>query len=261
MLCLNRLQFHCAIFLSGWIVFPLAIQNTWAQSSISSPIIFNDQVPPKNSGTPSSNRGSGSQGGLCFVEETEDFKPLTVFVPEVTQTIEGTEITTVVTRATADHVVFIAHVPYSGELGIELLLNDQDGNPVYTQAATTNVEAGLIAVQVPVAIAQTFTVGEAHRWYFQIDCGNQGSIHDYVEGELVIVEPPRTAAPGTVDQVRDYARAGIWLDTLYLSQKLRSDTDGQSIWQSLLEQFGFAQFANESLQQQILLQAESLNSL
>ncbi|MDB9501645.1 DUF928 domain-containing protein [Spirulina major CS-329] len=237
---------------------PLVIQNASAQTSISSPIIFNNQVPPKNSGTPSSNRGSGSQGGLCFVEEIEDFKPLTVFVPEVTQTVEETKITTVATRATADHVVFIAHVPYSGELGIELLLNDQDSNPVYTQAVTTNVEAGLIAIQIPMAIAQTFTVGEVHRWYFQIDCGNQGSIHDYVEGDLVIVEPPSTAAPVTVDQVRNYAQAGIWLDTLYLSQQLRADAQGQEIWRGLLEQFGFAEFVDEPLRQQVLLPPASL---
>lgn len=198
------------------------------------------QDPPSR-GTPESDFGAGSRGTCPYRQE---MTPLTSLVGDkaLTSTIDP-------------HPSFWVYIPYSTEDISEgrFILQDNNDNDLYRARVSLPTDIpGIVEIKLP-KTSKPLQVGEAYRWYLEIDCSqgkkqsdDSSSSFATLTGIVCLVEPSSqlerelTSAQNSFERVKIFAKYGIWYDALAQLVQLRSQdtssSNSEKLWQSLLGQ-------------------------
>ena len=139
------------------------------------------------------------------------------------------------------------YVPKNTAQSAELVVIDEEGNPVYSNTFAISNTHGIIKVELPKDAG--LTPGKEYIWQFAIVCDVSDRAADrFVTGMLKPVELTselqsrlREATP--LKQAQLYAEAGIWNETLITLADLRNSNPTE--WEELLDSVGLREISSE----------------
>ena len=177
--------------------------------------------------------GGGTRGDSCVIEKTIG---LTALMP-------GDNVGT---TATTEPTLFV-YVPKNTAESAELVVIDEEGNPVYSNTFAISNAYGIVKVDLPKDAG--LTSGKEYIWQFALVCDLSDRAADkYVQGMLKPVELTnelqsrlREATP--LKQAQLYAEAGIWNETLITLADLRDSNPTE--WEELLDSVGLREISSE----------------
>jgi predicted N-formylglutamate amidohydrolase len=151
-----------------------------------------------------------------------------------------------------------ASLPGKLPLLVEFVLEDKEGNEVYTANFRTSGTSGIVTLSLPTQGGLSpLVVGKDYKWFFSVVCQEDDRSKDaVVEGWVRRVELKPTlktqlAQASLQKQVELYAEAEIWQDALATLVQLRRDKPNDSAiaadWAKLLSAAGLDNIAQESL--------------
>ncbi|MDY7013421.1 MAG: DUF928 domain-containing protein [Cyanobacteriota bacterium] len=187
-------------------------------------------------GAPDSSVGGGVRG--------EDFPQLTALVPPTQQG------NTVSSRPT----IFV-YLPAIGAREVFFSLQDEEGNSFYHTTLSVPSEGGTIAIPLP-PDAPELEIGKNYLWYFApvppdgiLRPDNYAVVGWVTRVEAATERQDSSLSP--VELATEYARQGIWYDTLeVLADARQSQPDNSTFsteWQDLLKQVGLDAIAYQPL--------------
>lgn len=209
-------------------------------STDSSKIIFIPAVKqpnPPDKGTSESNEGTGSRGDCPYEPDT---LPLTSLVG-------SNNLTTTISR----HPSFWIYVPYSAKQvrTAEFTLQDEDQDLYRDLIELPASVPGIIEIKLPSTIAP-LTINRQYRWYLEIDCSTvareENLSSDTLTGIVKRIEiSPKfenelETAETTLEEIRIFAKYGIWHETLTQLVQLRQsepqNCNYRKLWNSIFSQ-------------------------
>lgn len=174
----------------------------------------------------------------------EDSPPLTALLPN---TKNG--------RTVSPHPTFFVYVPPTESTQAFFSVQDEQGNPIYHTLLNISRDGGTIAIAMP-ENAPELEVGKNYLWMFAPIEPNgilRPDNHNVV-GWVKRVEPQIESgdvARSPLERATQYAKAGIWYDTLEVlaSAQLQQPTNAtlSSEWQDFLTQVGLGEVATEPI--------------
>ncbi len=220
---------------------PIAVQfqlpeDAVPQTSIGGASRGKVQFTPPGSATPSTSVGAGSRGN--------QFPLLTALLPPTKQG------NTVSPRPT----IFV-YLPPIGAEEVFFSLQDEEGNPFYYTTLKVSPDGGTIGITLPKE-APELEIGKNYLWYLApIEPGGILKPDNYaVVGWIKRVESTvneEALASSPVALATQYAKAGVWYDTLkVLAKAKQSQPDNEAFateWHDLLKQVGLEEIASQPL--------------
>ncbi|MBD0345323.1 MAG: DUF928 domain-containing protein [Coleofasciculus sp. Co-bin14] len=204
--------------------------------------------PPINIGAPRRVQGGGTRapGSSCQM----DGKPLKALIP-------GNRFGVTV----SPYPTFFVYVPalsLENSPRVEFVLEDMEGNTIYSSSFKTSGSSGIISLSLPnQGGLSPLEVGKDYKWSFSIICQSDERSQDItVEGWVRRVEvspmlKTRLAQASRQTQVELYAEAEIWHDALATLVRLRrtnpNDSALTATWTRLLQSAGLDALTQESL--------------
>lgn len=195
------------------------------------------QPDPPDKGTPESNEGTGSRGDCPH--EPNALPP--------TSLVGSNNLTTTV----SGHPSFWAYIPYSAKQvrTTEFALQDEDKDLYRAHIELPSNVPGIIEIKLPSTISP-LKIGQQYRWYLEIDCSTIASetnlSSDTLTGIVKRIEISSKfkneleTAQTTLEEIRIFAKYGIWHETLtQLVQLRRSEPQNlnyRKLWNSIFSQ-------------------------
>jgi len=214
-----------AITLSAW-------QLAKAQSNQESLVAIEFPAGPSRGATGRTS-GGGTRGDSCVLEKTME---LTALMP-------GDNVgTTVATEPT-----LFVYVPQNTAESAELVVIDEEGNPVYSKTFEIASANGIVKVNLPKDAG--LNQGQEYIWQFALVCdSNDRAADKYVQGTLKPVEltsdlQQKLQGASPIEQAQLYAEAGIWNETLITLADLRNSNPKE--WEELLNSVGLKDISAE----------------
>jgi hypothetical protein len=215
---------------------------------------------PGQASTPKSTVGGGVRGEVKYVIPHQAFQPQDN-LGEIGE-IENLEIpltallpATKYGRTAAVRPTIFAYLPPIGAQIVFFSIQNEEGNSHYYTILPVPTEGGVISFTLPES-APELELGKNYLWYFApIEPGGVLRPDNYaVTGWITRVDtnfnqPELASSP--IKLATEYARAGIWYDTLQvLAQAQYSDPDNKilaSEWHDLLEQIELEEIASQPI--------------
>ncbi len=215
-----------AITLSGW-------QLAKAQSNRESQTVAIEFPAGPSRGATGRTSGGGTRGDSCVLDKTME---LTALMP-------GDNVgTTVATEPT-----LFVYVPQNTAESAELVVIDEEGNPVYSNTFEISNTNGIVKVNLPKNAG--LSQGQEYIWQFALVCdSNDRAADKYVQGTLKPVEltsdlQQKLQGASPLEQAQLYAQAGIWNETLITLAALRNSNPKE--WEELLNSVGLKDISVE----------------
>ena len=162
---------------------------------------------------------------------------------ELTALMPGDNVgTTVATEPT-----LFVYVPQNTAESAELVVIDEEGNPVYSKNFEIQSANGIVKVNLPKDAG--LSQGQEYMWQFSLVCDSNDRAADrYVQGTLKRVEltsdlQQKLQAASPIEQAQLYAEAGIWNETLITLADLRNSNPKE--WEELLDSVGLKEISAE----------------
>lgn len=207
--------------------------------------------PPPDEPAPGGRVRGGARRGNCPVATMNlaALVPYTEPVPSVTNVWGLT---------TKERPTLWFYVPISQDIQhpAQLVVQDENSNPVYLQDVTLPDQPGVIGITLATN-APPLALNKRYRWFFNIYCTRQQQFPPvYVEGVIkrvhlsqTLTNQLQTAPP--LRQIAIYNENGIWHDALTLLAQLRQQEPQnaklQSQWQDMLTRVGFGAEAKQPI--------------
>ncbi|MDY6785675.1 MAG: DUF928 domain-containing protein [Cyanobacteriota bacterium] len=206
------------------------------RSSVGGGVRGDAQFALPGGGAPRSSVGGGVRG--------EEIPQLTALVPPTQQ---GNTIS-------ARPTIF-AYLPPIGAQEVFFSLQDEEGNSFYHATLSVPAQGGAIAVSLP-PDAPELEIGKNYLWYFA-PLAPEGILRpdNYaVVGWVTRVEAAadlQASSLSPVELATEYARQGLWYDTLkVLADARQSQPENSTLateWEDLLKQVGLEAIATQPL--------------
>ena len=192
-----------------------------------------------NSGLPSYRRDGATRSGCAI--DSNDFVAL---VPDRAVNL---------TASTNPRLYF--HVPETDRAqSIEFVLRDRSDRLVYETLITTNGEAGIMSVEIPLPAHQkSLKSGTGYRWYLSNICNPQKRSQDivlegWIEHQALSQETQQKIASLTLaEQANFYQQKGLWYDALAIAVTEAQTKQGnisETQWSEFLQNIGLQEFAD-----------------
>jgi Domain of Unknown Function (DUF928) len=176
-----------------------------------------------------------------------DTPPLTALLP-----------TTQTGRTLSARPTFFVYVPPTASQQAFFSVQDDQGNPIYHTKLEISGRGGTIAIALP-EDAPELEVGKNYLWMFApiepngiLRPDNYNVLGWVKRVEATISSSNALLSP--LERATEYAKAGIWYDTLEVLASARLEQPGNmtlsSEWQDFLTQVGLEQVATEPIAQQ-----------
>jgi Domain of Unknown Function (DUF928) len=200
-------------------------------------ILISSQKDPPNRGTPPSREGTGSRGDCLYKQDK----------PPLTRLVGGTNSKLTVNN----YPTLWFYIPYTRQespLGQFYLQDEKD--EIYKTSFQLPDKPGIVSISLPSTV-KPLEVGKTYRWYLDITCpSKRGSKEATTPASLTgVVEKikPSSAlenelktATNPVEQIKIYAKNGIWIDALTevvkQRQKQPDNSTFKQLWVELLRQ-------------------------
>jgi hypothetical protein len=174
---------------------------------------------------------------------------MTAIVPEIAVQGEQGRFHTEGQTVSA-HPTLWFYVPYSKGIPASFILQDSEGNEVYSKSISLPQNPGIMAVEIPAAEAPALQLNQLYRWQLQVEC-SQPPIQ--VTGWIKRVEIPTgleqsiRASQQPQQKAVAYAANKIWYDAVtVLAKELRrnpNNPEAKQHWNDLLNQVGLQSIA------------------
>jgi hypothetical protein len=245
-----------AVLASGaWSLFPSTASAARNQTTRSAAPHTNEMLVANRLGfslgvRPSRYRRGGFSRGGCLPEHHA-----TALVPP-TRPQERANIWEVAVDSTVSaHPAFFVHVPQSSpETPALFILQNEQGQELYSTEFMLNGEAGIVGVQVPDSVPE-LEVGEAYYWQMVIKCDPDEPSAENVVGSWITRVNNRRTPVAARARAAAYANAGIWQDAVSILAKLRyADPSNAALaedWAALTETAGLSDFVTAPIVQMI----------
>lgn len=224
----------------GWMLTPGAI----ALPGRPAPFLVAEFEPGVGGGAPGRREGGGTRSGACPVSA----KTLTALIPA-----QNSGVT-----VSAYPTLLFYVPPITGNLPLEFVLQDEQGNEVYSSTLKATGQGGIITVALPEnAGLPALKEGKSYHWFFSMVCNERDRGADiFVEGWIRRVAPNaqleqelKTAKGVQIPQA--YRKQGIWYDTAAsLAELYRNDPTNVQLsaaWADLLKAVGLTNLEAETL--------------
>jgi Domain of Unknown Function (DUF928) len=214
---------------------------------------------PPGDAAPRNSTGGGSRSGVSFIPPRD---------PAPTSTASGGIRTdeqpllkallpdTQLGRTVSAHPTFFVYVPPTASREVFFSLQDERRNHVYQTTLKISGNGGIVSVTLPKDTPE-LEVGKNYVWFFApIAPGGTLEPDNYgVTGWVKRVEVPTAVrdavATNPTQLASEYARAGIWYDTVaILANALAAQPNDATLaseWQDLLKQVGLEAIATQPL--------------
>lgn len=206
--------------------------------------------PQPESGNPGGRVRGGAKRGTCPSVDPQ----LTALVPFTKEN----SVTNVWGLTTEANPIFWFYVPYTKDSAYptEFVLQDEDSNPIYTEAIALPAQPGVISISLP-ANAPSLKIGKQYHWFLNIYCdSDQPSAPIYIEGVIkrvnlkpAIAQQLQTATPR--QQFTIYVQNGIWYNALSTLAQLRQqnpqDAALKTEWKNLLSSISLDDVADKPI--------------
>jgi len=163
-----------------------------------------------------------------------------------------------IARTVSGYPTFFFYLPQPNAELAEFILQDENGNQIYSQALTIKNLSGVIGVSIPANTnVPPLEVGKKYTWIFSLICDPDDRAVDRVESGTVrrvelsadILGELENAGPRRKTFI--YAENGIWQDALgNLAAARRANPNEpvfQSDWESLLDSVRLREIAQEPI--------------
>ena len=213
---------------------------------------------PGKDANPDTSVGGGVRGDVEFALPGKDSNPDT----SVGGGVRGKQLpltallpATKHGRTVSAHPTIFTYLPPLGVQEVFFSIQDESGNSHYHTMLKVPAKGGVISVTLPES-ASELELGKNYLWYFApIEPGGVLRPDNYaVTGWITREEAninQQELASSPVELATEYARAGIWYDTLgVLVEAQQSDPNNTiftSEWHDLLEQIGLEELASEPI--------------
>jgi hypothetical protein len=204
--------------------------------------------PPAGIGAPSRTEGGGTRSSLsCPIAG----KPLKALVPS---NRFGATV--------AAYPTFFVYMPtvssQTSPLPVEFVLEDKNGNEVYTSSFNTSGMPGIVTLGLPTQSGlPPLEVGQDYKWSFSVICQPDDRSRDITVEGWVRRVPLNPTLNTQINQaspekkVELYAQAELWHDALATLAQLRREKPNDSAvaadWVKLLSAAGLSDITQESL--------------
>jgi hypothetical protein len=206
------------------------------RTSVGGGVRGDTQFTLPSNGAPRSSVGGGVRG--------ENLPQLTALVPPTQQ---GNTIS-------ARPTIFV-YVPPIGAQEVFFSVQDEEGNSFYHTTLNVPPEGGTMAISLP-ADAPELEIGKNYLWYFaplapgEILRPDNYAVVGWVK-RVEAIANLQTSTLSPVELATEYARQGLWYDTLkVLADAQQSQPDNSTFtteWQDLLKQVGLDAIATQPL--------------
>jgi hypothetical protein len=172
-------------------------------------------------------------------------------------------------NSTTDYPTIFFHIPQDNLSKGQLILENEDGKPIYSVSLELPPQAGVISVKLPQFSPKgtafpPLEVNQSYRWIISIECQNDDEIdvNPEIGGGIQRVDPKTVSTDdGSLDQVLNqaqpedlpnvYGQANIWYNTLSsLAELMESRPDDPTLkqqWHDLLVEIGYEKIADAPL--------------
>lgn len=248
------LTLSIALSLNLAIAVGVATQATARESDNTGPGTLESQTiaqvtfDPPGDGEPADTAGGASRDdNPCLSAQSGSSLCVTPLVPAK---IQGLTV--------AERPTFYVYVPPTEAGEIFFALKDENNRHHYQAKIPITASGGAIAITLP-SDAPALEVGQTYRWTFVLldeaglkpdSPGVEGTIQR-VAADRVALDP--SAPEPSLELAQEYARAGIWYDTLKTLADLRQsqpeDTTLVTNWEGVLSSVGLEDIASKPLLQ------------
>lgn len=211
----------------------MAQTNSSQSSKKDEAFVYVPPTPPADQGAPLGRQQGGASRGSC-----NDYAGLTALVPEEPDgMIKG------LTTVDEPTLMFYVPVALSPETKVELVVQDQDDEYVTRRRLDLQTDsAGIVPVKLK-RLRKELEVGQDYQWTLSIYCDpSRKSASVYVQGLLGRASDDafRMEQMPSFERAAQYARQGIWFESLTLLAQLRqSEPNNLTVaqaWYDLLQQ-------------------------
>lgn len=168
-------------------------------------------------------------------------------------------------NSTTDYPTIFFYIPQDNLSKGQLILENEDGKPIYSVSLEFPPQAGVISVKLPQFSPKgtafpPLEVNQSYRWIISIEC--EDDVNPEIGGGIQRVDPKTVSTEGgSLDQVLSqtqpealpnvYEQANIWYNTLSsLAELIESRPDDPTLkqqWHDLLVEVGYEKIADAPL--------------
>ncbi len=222
----------------------------------------NVQFASPGDATPRNTVGGGSRGDVTFQAPRGEDAPATTASggtrTEAQQALRALLPTTRYGRTVAARPTFFVYLPPTAAKEVFFSIQDERRNHVYQTVLKISGKGGIVSFTLP-ENAPELEIGKNYAWFFApippggiLQPDNNGAI-----GWIRRVEnqTAQTATGTPLEQATQYAKDGIWYDTLATLAAAKQAQPGNvtlaSEWQDLLKEVGLEAIANQPIAEQL----------
>ncbi len=196
---------------------------------------------PPDQGAPTGRRQGGATRGDCLA-----YQDLTALIPQVEGVVWSQ------TASAAPRFFFYIPQALNSAVPLEFVIQDSDDNYAFYEEFAVEAEAGILAVAV--APDAELAIDESYSWTFSVYCDAERpsasvSVSGTVQRVAEAIAPISTesTSEAQLEQLRQYAAAGIWHEAIALAFDLHkadpSSVEFLETLEALLEQSGLTDIA------------------
>jgi Domain of Unknown Function (DUF928) len=229
------------------------------QSSMGGGTRGETQFSAPGDAAPASSMGGGSRGDVSFSAPGDAAPASTASGGTRTDGISAPTAllpTTRYGRTVAARPTFFVYMPPTSSREVFFSIQDQAGNHLYQTLLRISGTGGIISVTLPESAPQ-LEIGKNYVWFFAPI--SPGGIlrpdNNNVVGWVKRVEAPTAVGATALDRATEYAKAGIWYDTVTVLASAQQTQPGNATltneWKDLLKQVGLEAIATQPIAERL----------